>query len=125
MGFFGPSKEEQAAAEAEAQAQLEKANLVKITTGDIDKKYEILKIVFQLGSDKGGTWGQLLGTGGSPEAAFSHAETQLKIKAADLGCDYVINAVFNQRVAVGGKSITGDYNQVIEVFAYGTAVKTK
>jgi hypothetical protein len=38
---------------------------------------------------------------GSPEEAFEDAETQLKFKAAELGCDYVINAVFNQRVAVG------------------------
>tara|TARA_B110000003_G_scaffold219668_1_gene219410 strand:- start:415 stop:789 length:375 start_codon:yes stop_codon:yes gene_type:complete len=124
MGIFGPSKEEKAAADAEAKAQLEKAQKVKITTGGIDEKYEILKIVFQLGSDEGGAWGQLLGTGGSPEAAFAHAETQLKIKAAELGCDYVINTVFNQRIAVS-KAALGGANQVIEVFAYGTAVKTK
>ena len=124
MGIFGPSKEEKAAADAEAKAQLEKAQKVKITTGGIDKKYEILKIVFQLGSDEGGVWGSLLGTGGSPEAAFDHAETQLKIKAAKLGCDYVINTVFNQRIAIS-KAALGGANQVIEVFAYGNAVKTK
>jgi len=124
MGLFGPSKEERENAEAEAAVQLEKSKSVKITTGGIDKDYEILKIVFQLGSDEGGMFGQLLGTGGSPEAAFNHAETQLKIKAAELGCDYVINAVFNQRIAVS-KSAIGGANQVIEVFAYGTAVKTK
>tara|TARA_S200000501_G_scaffold271662_1_gene255387 strand:- start:104 stop:481 length:378 start_codon:yes stop_codon:yes gene_type:complete len=125
MGIFGPSAADKAKAEAVAKAQLEKAAKVKITTGGIDKKYEILKIVFQLGSDSGGVFGALLGTGGSPSAAFDHAETQLKIKAAELGCDYVINSVFNQRIASGGKSALGGYNQVIEVFAYGTAVKTK
>ena len=124
MGMFGPSKEEKLKAEVEAKAKLEKSKLVKITTGSIDKDYEILKIVFQLGSDDGGVFGALLGTGGRPEAAFDQAETQLKIKAAELGCDYVINAVFNQRIAVS-KSAIGGVNQVIEVFAYGTAVKTK
>ena len=123
MGFFGPSKEESAAKEAAAQAQLEKAQKVKVITGDLNKKYEILKVVFQLGSDEGGALGSLFGTGGSPEAAFSNAETLLKAKAAELGCDYIINASFDYRIAVG-KTAFGNANQVIEVFAYGTAVKT-
>lgn len=125
MGLFGPSKEEKEKAEKLAKEKIEKSKLVKVTTGDIKEKYEILKIVFQLGADSGGVFGSLLGTGGSPEAAFAHAETQLKIKASELGCNYVINTVFNQRVAVSSqKTVTGSYNQVIEVFAYGTAVKT-
>ena len=125
MGLFGPSAEEKKQQEEAAQKKLEMASKVKITTGDINEDYEILKIVFQLGKDEGGALGQLLGVGGSPEEAFEDAETQLKFKAAELGCDYVINAVFNQRVALGGKNIAGGLNQVIEVFAYGTAVKTK
>ena len=128
MGLFGPSAEEKKAIKkkyAEAKRKFELASKVKITTGNINKDYEIVKIVFQLGRDEGGALGKILGTGGSPEEAFEDAETQLKYKAAELGCDYVINAVFNQRVAVGQKSVTGSYNQVIEVFAYGTAVKIK
>jgi hypothetical protein len=111
--------------EEELKVQLETAKNVKVTTRDIDKEYEILKIIFELGQDDGGLLGGLLGIGGSPEEAFEKAETQLKIKAANLDCDYVINTVFNQRIAVGAKSVAGGYNQVIEVFAYGTAVKTK
>jgi uncharacterized protein YbjQ (UPF0145 family) len=125
MGLFGPSDEEKKAQEEKAQKKLEMASKVKITTGDINKDYEILKIVFQLGKDDGGALGKLLGVGGSAEEAFEDAETQLKYKAAELGCDYVINAVFNQRVGLGGKNLAGGLNQVIEVFAYGTAVKTK
>lgn len=126
MGFFGPSKEELAAKKAETDRLLAEAQKVKVTTGDIKQDYEILKVVFQLGSDEGGALGQLFGTGGSPSAAFDAAEAQLKIQAHELGCDYVINTVFNQRIAVGGtKTLTGGYNQVIEVFSYGTAVKIK
>jgi hypothetical protein len=125
MGLFGPSKEEVEKKATELKAELESAKNVKVTTGGINKDYEILKIVFELGQDDGGLLGGLLGTGGSPEQAFENAEAQLKIKATRLGCDYVINAVFNQRVAVGAKSALGGHNQVIEVFAYGTAVKSR
>lgn len=125
MGLFGPSKEEKEAQEKAIKEIKEKASKVKITTGDIKQDYEILKIVFQLGSDAGGGLGMIFGTGGSADSAFDNAEMLLKHKAAELGCDYVINAVFNQRIAVGEKSALGGYNQVIEVFAYGTAVKTK
>tara|TARA_B110000240_G_scaffold33683_1_gene36490 strand:- start:5044 stop:5418 length:375 start_codon:yes stop_codon:yes gene_type:complete len=124
MGLFGPSKEEKEKAAAKLQADLEASKNVKVTTGGINKDYEILKIVFELGQDQGGLLGMAFGTGGSPEQAFENAEAQLKIKAAKLGCDYVINTVFNQRIAVG-KTITGDANQVIEVFAYGTAIKSR
>ena len=120
MGLFGGKSEVEKQGDSELQ---EKISKVKITTGDIKQNYEILKIVFQLGSDQGGAMGALFGTGGSPEAAFEKAEAQLKLKAYDLGCNYVINAVFDNRIAVS-KSAIGGANQVIEVFAYGTAVKT-
>tara|TARA_B100000575_G_C23140978_1_gene663985 strand:+ start:2039 stop:2413 length:375 start_codon:yes stop_codon:yes gene_type:complete len=123
MGFFGSSKEDKAAKEAAAQAQLEKAQKVKVLTGGLNKEYEVLKVVFQLGSDDGGLGGMLFNTGGRPEEAFANAETLLKAKAAELGCDYIINASFDYRVAVS-KGTFGGANQVIEVFAYGTAVKT-
>jgi len=123
MGFFGKSEsEKQADAQAAAELQ-EKLSKVKVTTGGISQNYEILKIVFQLGSDQGGAMGALFGTGGSPEQAFENAEAALKLKAANLGCNYIINAVFDHRIAVG-QSALGGANQVIEVFAYGTAVKT-
>ena len=126
MGLFGPSNEEKAKAEQKAKEELEKASKVKITTGDIKQDYDIIQLVFELGADEGGGLGKLFGTGGSPEIAFLNTEIKLKAKAAALGCDYVINAVFNQRVAVSSqKTITGGYNQVIEVSGYGTAVKTK
>ena len=124
MGIFGPSKEELDKLQKEANKLAEEIAHVKVTTGDIKEDYEILKIIFQLGSDSGGGMGALFGTGGSPEAAFEQAEMNLKLKAHNLGCNYVINAKFDHRIAVGDAAF-GVKNQIIEVFAYGTAVKTK
>jgi uncharacterized protein YbjQ (UPF0145 family) len=120
MGLFGGNSSSD---KQDAKELQEKISRVKITTGDIKQNYEIVKIVFQLGSDQGGAMGSLFGTGGSPEAAFDKAEAQLKLKAFELGCNYVINAVFDHRIAVG-KTVSGGGNHVIEVFGYGTAVKT-
>jgi hypothetical protein len=126
MGLFGPSAEEKEKRQKEAQATLERAKKVKVTTGDLNLPYEIIGPVFDLGQDQGGFMGQLLGTGGSPYAAFKNSEVGLQSKAAEVGGDYVIHAVFNQRVAVSTqKTVTGSYNQVLEIFAYGTAVKLK
>ncbi len=126
MGFFSASKttEEIEAEKKEAQQLLDKINSVKVTTGYIDKPHEILKVVFKLGADEGNALGKLFGQGGSPEAAFEQAEALLKQQAHELGCDYVINTTFDYRIAVGAKDILGNKNQVVEVFAYGTAVKT-
>lgn len=123
MGIFGPSKEELKKQEQERMKLAEEASVVKVTTGGISKEYEIKGIVFELGADDGGVVGKLFGTGGSPSIAFERAEQLLKIKAHNLGCDYVINASFDYRIAIGNQSITGGMNQVLEVFAYGTAVK--
>ena len=126
MGLFGAKKttEELEAEKKEAQQLMDKINSVKVTTGNIDKPHEILKVIFKLGADEGSTLGRLFGQGGTPEAAFEQAEALLKQQAYDLGCDYVVNATFDYRVAVGEKDILGNRNQVVEVFAYGTAVKT-
>tara|TARA_B110000305_G_C19174984_1_gene509192 strand:+ start:155 stop:673 length:519 start_codon:yes stop_codon:yes gene_type:complete len=122
MGLFGPSQQEKEllAKETAERLELEKEILktVKITTGDIKQNYDIVKIVSQLANDRGG-----LLASASVELAFDHAETKLKIKAAELNCDYVVNTVFNHRIAIGGSKSRP--TQVIEVLAYGTAVKTK
>jgi uncharacterized protein YbjQ (UPF0145 family) len=124
MGLFGPSGAEREAQQEEAKELLEKINAVKVTTGDLNMPYEILKVVFKLGADQGSALGKFFGSGGRPEAAFDQAEALLKEQAYELGCDWVINTTFDYRVAVGDKDVFGGRNQVIEVFAYGTAVKT-
>ena len=70
---------------------------------------------------------------GSAHAAFSGVKEQLKDAAFRIGADAVINCQFEYRVAVSTNaigSLIGEAAgvalgtaQVIEIFAYGTAIK--
>ncbi len=89
---------------------------ILITTGDIKEDYEIIDAIFALDSCKEGIF-----KGADPNKAFDKVKDVLRSKCNELGGQAVINCEFEYRVAVspgfgGGK-------QVIEIFAYGTAVR--
>lgn len=87
-----------------------------VSTTNINDKYEVIDTVFIVHSEEAGGF---LGMGGiDPDTAFNGVKTQLSKKAEELGADAVIGCDFEQRIA---QTATG--KQVLEVFAYGTAVK--
>ena len=88
-----------------------------ISTTNIHGNYEIIDTVFVLHSEEAGGF---LGTGGiDTDSAFDGVKSLLSAKAEGLGADAVIGCDFEQRIA---NDVTG--KQVLEIFAYGTAVKT-
>ncbi len=90
---------------------------ILITTGDIHEDYEIIDAVFALDSCQQGFF-----TGADPNKAFDKVKDALRIKAASLGGHAVINCQFEYRVATTSGAFGGS-KQVIEIFAYGTAVR--
>ncbi len=91
-------------------------NNILITTGDIKDDYEIIDAVFALDSCKEGFF-----KGADPNKAFDKVKDGLRKKASELGGHAVINCQFEYRVAVS-QGFSGS-KQVIEIFAYGTAVR--
>lgn len=90
---------------------------ILITTGDIHEDYEIIDAVFALDSCQQGLF-----TGADPNKAFDKVKEGLRKKAESLGGHAVINCQFEYRVAVSSGGFGGS-KQVIEIFAYGTAVR--
>lgn len=91
-------------------------NNVLITTGDIKEDYEIIDAIFALDSCKEGFF-----QGADPNKAFDKVKEGLRKKANEIGAHAVINCQFEYRVAVSQGF--GGSKQVIEIFAYGTAVR--
>lgn len=91
-------------------------NNILITTGDIKEDYEIIDAIFALDSCTEGVF-----KGADPNKAFDKVKNVLRKKANDLGGHAVINCQFEYRVAVS-QGLIGS-KQVIEIFAYGTAVR--
>ncbi|MCM1508400.1 MAG: YbjQ family protein [Ruminococcus flavefaciens] len=83
-----------------------------IATGDIRQSYTIIDTVFAYGSQKEG-----LISGINMNKAFAKVKEDLARSAAAIGADAVVSSKFDYRIAVDGKK------QVLEFFAYGTAVK--
>ena len=88
---------------------------VLITTGDLKEDYEIIDAIFAIDSCKEGIFGT------NPNKAFDKVKERLREKAEELGGHAVINCQFEYRVAVA-HGISFD-KQVVEIFAYGTAVR--
>lgn len=84
-----------------------------LTTGDVKWQYEIIDTIFAIDSHKDGFWG----TGADPNKAFAAVKEKLRQTCQKLGGKAVINCQFEYRNAMDGKK------QVIEIFAYGTAIK--
>lgn len=87
-----------------------------IATGDIKQNYAIIDTIFAMDSHKEGFF-----SNADPNKAFDGVKTQLAQKCAALGGDAVINCEFEYRNAVSDGLMSK--KQVIEIFAYGTAVK--
>ena len=89
-----------------------------ICTTTISQKYEIIDTVFVL---HGETAGGFLGAGGvDVEKGFQGVKSALAEKARAIGADAVIGVDFEHRAAASGGMVD---KQVLEFFAYGTAVK--
>lgn len=87
-----------------------------ISTGDIRKNYEIIDTIFAVDSHKEGFM-----QAADPNKAFEGVKEQLRKKCTSLKGDAVINCEFEYRVAVADGIMSK--KQVMEIFAYGTAVK--
>ena len=89
---------------------------ILITTGNIKEDYEIIDAIFALDSCKEGVF-----KGADPNKAFDKVKDALRKKAQELGRDAVINCQFEYRIAVAQGFVMA--KQVVEIFAYGTAVR--
>lgn len=89
---------------------------IPTSTGDIGRPYKVIDTIFAIDSNKEG-----LLSGADPNTAFNGVKNQLRKKCAAMGGDAVIFCQFQYRVAVDS-GLTGS-KQVVEIFAYGTAVQ--
>jgi Putative heavy-metal-binding len=112
------AKEKKALTDAENAARNERFSKIKVSTSSINQQYEVVDIIFAFDSHKEG----FLENGADPTKAFVKVVNRLRSICADLGGDAVINCQFDYRYAVGS-SLVGNAKQVIEIYAYGTAVK--
>lgn len=87
-----------------------------IATGDLKQNYTIIDTIFAMDSHKAGFL-----SGIDPNKAFDGVKQRLSEKCSSLGGDAVINCEFEYRNALGD-GLVGK-KAVIEIFAYGTAVK--
>ena len=90
---------------------------VLVITGDLNMNYQIIDSVFAMDSHTEGIL-----SFADPGKAFVGVREQLRAKAISLGGNAVINCMFEYRVAVSEGLIKN--SQVMEIFAYGTVVRT-
>ena len=90
---------------------------VLVVTGDLNMNYQIIDSVFAIDNHKEG-WV----SGADPGKAFAGVREQLRDKAVSLGGNAVINCIFQYRVSVE-QGLLGP-KQAMEIFAYGTVVRT-
>jgi len=91
---------------------------ILITTGDIKEPYEILDAIFALDFHKE----SFFGGSADPAKAFDKVKDKLRVVCKNMGGDAIVNSQFEYRVA-SAEGLFGGAKQVIEIFAYGTAVK--
>lgn len=89
---------------------------IYISTSDSKREYEVLDTIFAFDSHKEGFF-----TNASPHKAFDGVRKELSEQCKKLGGDAVISCMFEYRNAIGS-GLFGK-KAVIEIFAYGTAVK--
>lgn len=103
-------EEKQAALDA-IEMERKAISRVLITTSDINVDYEIIDSIFAIASSK-------LRDGADP--AFIGVKKSLKQQCYQLGGQAVICCQFDYRTALDSRD-----NGVLEIFAYGTAVRIK
>jgi putative heavy-metal-binding protein len=95
----------------------ERKMAIPLTTGSVARNYEIIDAIFALDSHKEG----FLSGAADPGKAFDGVKQQLRNICQELGGHAVINCQFEYRNALADGFM--GKKQVIEIFAYGTAVK--
>jgi len=90
---------------------------IPVSTGNINKDYEVIDAIFALDSHKEG----FFSGAANPEKAFDGVKEQLRKRCAELGGSAVISCQFEYRVALAD-GLLGK-KQSIEIFAYGTAIR--
>lgn len=109
MGLFGGAKD------TPAVDPVPQKHIV-ISTGGINRNFEIVDAIFAVDSHKEGFL-----MAADPNKAFEGVKKQLIDKCRSLDGDAVINCEFEYRVAVGDGLMSK--KQVMEIFAYGTVIK--
>lgn len=107
MGLFGKEKTTPIA--------VPEKNII-ISTGGINKDYEILDAIFAVDSHQ-----EFFLVSADPNKAFAGVKKQLASKCRALDGDAVIDCEFEYRVAVADGLMSK--KQVMEIFAYGTAIR--
>lgn len=93
--------------------------LIPITTGDLAVPYETIDAIFVVASH---TYADLFGGAkGNPNLAFDGVKQGLRRLCYSRGGDAVVSCQFEYRVAQSSGLLAA--NQVVEIFAYGTAVR--
>ena len=87
-----------------------------ISTGNLNQAYTIIDTIFAMESHK-----ESFFKSADPNKAFEGVKKALATKCEQLGGNAVINCQFEYRVAVDSGLIGN--KQVMEIFAYGTAVR--
>ena len=91
-------------------------NNILVCTCDLKEDYEVIDSIFAIDSCTAGVF-----HGADPNKAFDKVKDVLRRKAKELGAHAVIRCQFEYRIAVA-QGLVGS-KQVIEIFAYGTAVR--
>ena len=87
-----------------------------ISTGTLDREFEVIDCVFALDSDRDG----LLG-GADPGKAFRGVKEQLRKQCRQLGGDAVLDCEFEYRMSEKEGALSR--KMIAEIFAYGTVVR--
>lgn len=114
MSLFKVNDIEERVQQAAQNQRPVQRKFIPTSTGDLGHPYQIMDTIFALDSNSEGFF-----RGANPEYAFEGVKEKLRAKCASIGGDAVIYCQYQYRVALSqnGKK------QVIEIFAYGTAVK--
>ena len=110
--MFGKKKKEPEPAAPDPLAH------VLVITGELNMNYQVIDSVFALDSHKEGIFSLA-----DPKQAFAGVRQQLRQQAVDLGADSIINCQFEYRTKNEANLFGSGHKEVIEIFAYGTAVR--
>lgn len=113
-------KDEESGVVNNASAEVKDAtlDLIKVSTSGVSQPFEVVDVIFAFDSHKEG----FLESGADPTRAFVKVVNRLRAICAELGGHAVINCQFDYRYAVG-ESMMGNAKQVVEIYAYGTAIR--
>ena len=96
---------------------------ILVITGDLNQEYQVLDSIFAIDSHKEG----FFFSAADPSKAFEGVKNQLKSKAKSMDGDAIINCLFEYRISISQGFFSRFFGmgpkQVVEIFAYGTAVK--